>query len=408
MWGSDNMNDCIVVTGIGIVSPLGIGIDAFWESLTKGKDGLSEITLFDSSDMRCRIAAQVDFDPAAFLGKKGLKYLDRTTRLVGSAASLALSSAALSHERVREHEVGLILGTTFGSMDSISRFDQEALKEGSRYVNPMAFPNTVMNSPAGHTAIRFGLTGINSTVSSGSVSSLQAIRCAVDYIRAGQAEILLAGGVEELCPAMLMALDKMKLLSDRRETAVPFEMDRTGFLPGEGSALLVLETLEHAKLRKARIYGRLLGFGTSYEASHMGPVRAMELALQEADLSPSDIQYLCAAANGSVDSDAWEAQAIRKVWGDQASSISIGSIKSMLGETLGASGAFQTASSFMTLNHGIVPPTVYFQKCDPQWQLNGIRNHPWKQDTTFAMINCIEHDGNCASLLIGRLNDNGE
>ncbi len=238
----------VVITGIGVLSSAGIGKEAFWQGLLRGKEAISEISLFDTSDLRCHKAGEiVAFEPEPFLGRRGLKYLDRSTQLAGAATSLALADVGIASESASELEIGLVLGTAFGSLDSISRFDQEAYREGPRYVRPMDFPKTVINSPAGHTAIKFGLSGLNATISTGLVSSLHAIKYATDCIAIKQADIVLAGGVEELCMASYMGFDKLHLLAGTRpgtpEKAAPFDRRRHGIVLGEGAALLVLESL---------------------------------------------------------------------------------------------------------------------------------------------------------------------
>jgi len=405
----------VVITGLGIISPIGIGREAFWHGLKCGMDGISAISLFDTSPLMCHKGGEVvRFDAARFLGQKGLKYLDRSTQLLASATALALADAQLPVQSTHELEIGLAVGTAFGSLESISGFDQEALKEGPRYVNPMAFPKTVINSPAGHTAIKFGLTGLNATISAGCVSSLQAINYAVDCIQSEQADILLAGGVEELCLASYVGFYKMRLLSGTRhgqeEKVAPFDTYRDGLILGEGAALLALEELEHAQARNAKVYGEIIGFGNAHDAYHAyrynpegaGATQAMLLALQDAELEPREVDYICANANGSQTGDKMEAQSIKKVFGEYASQVAISSIKSMVGESLGASGAFQAAASILSLIEGVIPPTINFKECDPSWELDGLRNQTARREMTVAMINSFGCDGNNAALLLRR------
>ncbi|MBI1924465.1 beta-ketoacyl-[acyl-carrier-protein] synthase family protein [Candidatus Poribacteria bacterium] len=405
----------VVITGSGLISPIGVGKEAFWHGLKEGADGITEISLFDTSDMMCHKGGEiVNFDAASFLGQKGLKYLDRSTQLIGSATGLALHDAGLSIPSTNELEIGLVVGTTFGSLNSISGFDIEALKEGPRYVNPMAFPKTVINSPAGHTAIKYGLTGLNTTISTGCVSGLHAINYAVNLIQMEQADILLAGGVEELCLASYLGFYKLKLLSGAKhrepEKVAPFDISRNGLVLGEGAGLLVLESLEHARNRKAKVYGEIIGFGNAHDAYHtcrynpegVGATRAMLLALQDAELEPHDVDYICASANGSPLGDKMEAKSIQKVFGKYTSDVAIHSLKSMVGESLGASGAFQVASSLVTLTEGIIPPTLNFKECEPGWKLDGLSDQVMWRDVAIAMINAFGCDGNNASLVLSR------
>ena len=404
----------VAITGIGIVSPIGIGKDAFWNGLSEGQDGIGEISAFDTSAFNCHKAGEIaSFDAAQFLGKKGLRYLDRNTRLAAVATSLVLADTGLEEPEDGCWDIGLVLGTTFGSLDSISNFDIDALKGGPRNVTPMAFPNTVINSPAGNIAIRFGLTDINTTISTGISSSLQAINYAADFIRMERADILLAGGAEELCFASFLGAYKMGLLSGatpgQPEWIAPLDIGRNGTVLGEGAAIFALEALDRAQARNGTIYGEILGFGNACDArpgpgfngAGEGAARAMELALRDAVLDPSQVDYICASANGTRLGDAMEAKAIERVFG-RAPKAAISSVKSMLGESLGASGAFQIASSLLTLQQGIVPPTLNYTAGETDWPTKGVSAQVQQRQTAIAQINSFGCDHNHASLLLGR------
>jgi 3-oxoacyl-[acyl-carrier-protein] synthase II len=277
----------------------------------------------------------------------------------------------------------------------------------------MAFPKTVINSPAGHTAIKFGLTGLNATLSTGAASSLHALSFAADAIDAGRADVILAGGVEELCLPSYLGFSRLKLLSGSRqglERAAPFDVNRNGLVLGEGAVILVLESLEHARARGANVYGEMRGFGTAHDAYHShrynvegdGAIQSMRLALEDAGLTPTEVDYLCAGANGSRTGDEMEALAIKNVFGEHSSGVSISSIKSMVGECLGASGALQVAASLMALNAGTIPPTINFTQSEPTWSLDGLSHHVRERSVRTALVNAFGCDGNNASLLLGR------
>jgi 3-oxoacyl-[acyl-carrier-protein] synthase II len=401
-----------VITGLGVVSPIGVGKVAFWSGLKQGAVGIKRISLFDTDGLPCHQAGEVtDFDAERFLGRKGLKYLDRSTQLAAAATALALEDAGLTAPPGARVDIGLVLGTTFGSVESISGFDRQILHEGPRSVNPMAFPRTVINSPAGHVAIRYGLIGLNATISAGSASSLHAIGYAADFIQMARADILLAGGVEELAPASFGGFCAAKLLSGAcggcPELAAPFDANRTGPSLGEGAAVLVVESADHAAARGAVVFGEVLGFASMHAASntdHDGKAttRAMRRALDAASVDPAAIGCICAGANGSRLGDAIEARSIAAVFGDRTADVPIHSIKSMIGETLGASGAFQVASSIMTVNDGVIPPTMNFVAADEGSRLGGVSARTRTADVAATLINASSDGGVVASMVVGR------
>jgi 3-oxoacyl-[acyl-carrier-protein] synthase II len=405
----------VVVTGLGVISSVGITRDCFWMGLESGRAGLGPISGFETTGLPCHRGGEVsDFKAERFLETRGLKYLDRSTQLAASAAALALADSGLAADSVKGAGIGLILGTAFGSLDSISGFDQTILRDGPRAVNPMGFPKTVINSPAGHVAIRYGLTGPNTTISSGVVSSLQAIGYAADFIRMGRADLLLAGGVEELCLASYLGCCRMGLLSGSaggiEADAAPFDVNRNGLSLSEGASILVLEAHDHAMKRSATPYGMICGFGSSHAARSAdrvenegeGNARAMRRALADAEIDERAVGCISASANGSPQGDAAEARAIRSVFGDRASTVPIQAIKSSVGEAMGASGALQVASGMMTLRDGIIPPTLGFRKADPAWNLGGIGIRLPSSDVRVIMVNAFGCDGISASIVIGR------
>jgi 3-oxoacyl-[acyl-carrier-protein] synthase II len=265
------MNRNVVITGIGILSSIGIGKENFWDVLFKGKTGFKEITLFDTSALNVHIAGEIsDFDPVAFLGKKGLRTLDRSTRLINSAAKLAIDDANLQITEENAHLTGVSIGTTFGSLHSISQFDREGLIEGPKYVNPSHFPNTVINSPASQVSIRFTIKGFNTTISTGFCASLDAVSYAADFIKLNRADVVLAGGVEELCEETFLGFHNLGCLSgfDGSEPlCCPFDARRNGVILSEGAAVLILEDEEHALRRGASIMAKISGYGNSFDPS---------------------------------------------------------------------------------------------------------------------------------------------
>ena len=401
-----------VVTGIGVISPIGIGKAPFWSALTNGAIGIKKVSLFETDRLPCHTAGEAsDFAPAVFLGQKGLKYLDRSTQLAAAATSLALADAGLVAAAGARVDIGLVLGTTFGSVDSITGFDRQILAEGPRSVTPMAFPRTVINSPAGHVAIRFGLTGLNATLAAGSVSSLQAIAYAADFVELGRADVLLAGGVEELALASYAGYCAANMLSGTcggcAEHAAPFDVRRSGLILGEGAALLAIESAEHAAARGATIFAEVRGFGATYggPADHGGgsqAARAIRRALDEAATTPDAISAVCASANGSRAGDDLEARAIGAAFAGRGSVLPIYAIKGAVGEALGASGALQVASAVMAMNEGVIPPTTGFHEADPAWRLDGLSNAPRRADISTVLIESFGVDGINGALVVGR------
>lgn len=374
------MNKNIVITGIGVLSSVAIGKELFWENLFQGKSGFAPITLFDTSAFRVNIAGEVPgFDPVSFLGKKGLRDLDRSTRLICAAAKLAIDDRRLDIAEEASGTMGVAVGTTFGSLHSISQFDQTGLREGPRAVNPSHFPNTVINSPASQVSIRFKIKGFNTTVSTGFCAGMDAVSYAADFIKLGRAATVLTGGVEELCEETFLGFHSLGMLSGADGSTplcCPFDARRNGTILSEGAAILVLEEEQHALNKGATILARLKGYAGAFDLSADADFRhpgqglqtAIALALKDAALQPRDIDYICACANSTQGLDRLETAAIKNIFGDQAYAIPVSSIKSMAGESCSASGALSLAAAIGAIRNSCIPPTVnYFEKdrvCD--------------------------------------------
>jgi len=345
----------VVITGLGVVAPNGIGKDEFWKRCFAGVSGIKEITLFDTSKYRCRWAGEIsNFHPEQYLGPKGLRNLDRTILLSLVAAKLAIEDAKLEITDDNRNDIGVVLGSTMGSVHSISEFDKEGLREGPRYVNPAHFPNTVINSPASQVAIRFGLKALNATISTGFTASLDALSYAWDMLTLERASVLLVGGVEELCIQTFLGFYKVGILATASNGSpppyAPFDEHRSGTLLGEGAVFFVLEPLEHAQARRATIYGELLGYGTRFTASSLyrydpqaeSATSAIGQAIQEAGVEPGEIDVVMASANATRACDAMETAAVRNVFGAD-SNVKVEAPKSLLGESFSAGGALQLA-----------------------------------------------------------------
>ena len=406
------MDKKIAITGIGVLSPIGIGREEFWLGLREGRMGFREITLFDTSPYAVKIAGEIsDFNPEVFLGKKGLRELDRSTKLLCSAAKLALDDAHLSITDDNSDRVGVSIGATFGSLHSISQFDRVGLTEGPRYVNPSHFPNTVINGPASRVSIRFGIKGFNTTISTGCCSALDAVMYACDFIELQKANTVLAGGVEELCEETFLSFHDLLHLSGTNGSSpicCPYDARRNGLILAEGSAVLVLEDSAYASLRGSTILAMVKGIGNAFDASvkpgfvngGAGLRNAILHALRDAGLTPGDIDYISSFANSSKGLDRMETFVIKEVFGKYAYEIPVSSVKSMVGECLSASGCLSMASAVGVLNNGIIPPTANYQERDPACDLDYVSGAARHKNVRNALVISSDPLGNNSAVVI--------
>lgn len=404
----------IVITGIGVLSPIAIGRDAYWGSLSEGKTGFRPITLFDTVPFHVKVAGEiVDFDPLSFLGKKDLRNLDRSTRLICSAAKLAIDDSRLEITEDNTHAMGVSIGTTFGSLHSISQFDRTGLIEGPRAVNPSHFPNTVINSPASQVSIRFKIKGFNTTISTGFCASLDAFSYASDFIKLNRADTVLAGGVEELCEETFLGFHNLGCLSgtDGSEPlCCPFDARRNGTILSEGAAVLVLEDEEHALNRGAAILARVLGYANAFDPSadsyfmHAGTglMNAITLALKDAALNPNDMDYICACSNSTKGLDRMETSVIKEVFGKHAATIPMSAIKSMVGESFSASGALSLSAAVGALHKGIIPPTINYQDKDIDCDLDYVPNTARQKQIRNVLVTSADPYGQNTAVVLGK------
>lgn len=365
-----------VITGIGMVSPAGLGKEVYWHCLHSGNTAIRPVTLFDTEYLPGHLAGEVpDFKPAELLGQKGLRLLDRSTLLALTASQLALEDARLIPPNKQEaHEVGVVLSSTLGSMASRLGFAVDVLRDGPMSINPAYFPNLVTNSPASQVAIRFGLMGPNSTVASGMTGGIEALGYASDLIVNGKAHTLLVGGVEELCQESYVAFHTLgigsKANSYQPEGSYPYDQARNGLILGEGCAILVLERLDHAKQRNATIYAEFLGRGTvcdpkasnQYNIWGTGARLAGEFALRDANMNADQIHAVVSGGNGSLIGDIGEARSLRQLFHGYA--LPVYSFKGSIGELFSASSAFQAATGVLILANGVIPAIVNLSNLD--------------------------------------------
>jgi 3-oxoacyl-[acyl-carrier-protein] synthase II len=404
----------VVITGIGVLSPIATGRESHWEALMHGKTGFRRITLFDTTPFHVKVAGEIaDFDPLSFLNKKGLRDLDRSTRLACSAAKLAIDDSKLDIREDNTHSMGVSIGTTFGSLHSISQFDRTGLIEGPRAVNPSHFPNTVINSPASQVSIRFKVKGFNTTISTGFCASLDAVSYAADFIKLNRADVVLAGGVEELCEETFMGFHHLGCLSgtDGSEPLCsPFDARRNGTILSEGAAILVLEREEHAKQRCASVLGRVLGYANAFDPSadynfnHAGKglSNAITLALKDASLNPDDIDYICSCANATKGLDRMETNVIKEIFGKRAFTIPISAIKSMVGESFSASGALALTAAVGAIHSGAIPPTMNYRQRDPECDLDYVAGGPRQANIKTALVTACDPYGQNTAVIVGK------
>lgn len=408
------MNPRICISGIGVISPLGIGCESYWASLAAGRDGVSQVNRFDRSPLRCRLGAQVlDFDAAALIGAKGLRYIDRLSQFAIAAARLALEDAGVSLEEIEANRRGIVLGTAFGGLTSQQDFNRERVLEGPQWVSPMKFPNTPINALSYQIPIRFQMKLVNVTISSGMTSSLEAMRYAGLMLRRRPDALLLCGGVEELSFLAYYGTYFMNELAgiSGDEISCPFDQRRNGYILGEGGALMVLETLQGLEQRRGKGLAEIRGYGSAF-APRQGNLAvkinavatAMQTAIQNAAIQPHQIDYIAASANSGPQTDLIEAKAVAQVFGEKASSIPISAIKSMLGEAFGASGALQVAAAILALQRGILPPTINIETLDPECScINCLTEMGRRREVRYALVNSIDRYGSVVSLVLGRI-----
>ena len=409
----------VVVTGLGVVSSLGDTPAALHAALCEGRSGIGPIRGFACDGLGCPYGGEVrDFESRRYLGERNVRPLNRVSQLAASAAQLALTSSGFSTEMRREREVGLALGTMFCSIRTIAEFDRRAQTAGPAYASAMDFANSVVNAAAGQTAIWHGLRGVNSTLSTGITSGLEAIAYAAGLIRTGQATAILAGGAEELSFESVYAFHQAGLLcgsaggsadTEREHLPTPFDARRNGFVTGEGAALLMLEDAESARRRGMPALAEVRGHASRYDCSRgreRGPAvstvaRAMCGALAAARLAPRDVDAVSASANGSVLGDAHEAEALDTVFGAHDGVPAVTAAKAMLGETLGAGGALQAVAMVHAMQAGVLPGIPTLGPADGVLRSGRASAQPRALALRHVLLNAVGMDGNCCALVLG-------
>ncbi len=406
----------VVVTGIGLISPLGIGTEPTWEGLVSGRSGIGPITRFDTSDFSVRIAGEVQgFEPEAWMPAKELKKFDLFVHYAVAASDLALAQSGLVIDDSNADRVGVVIGSGIGGLPLIERTHETLMERGPRRVSPFFIPGAIINMCSGVVSIRHGARGPNSATCTACSTSAHAIGDATLYIRHGYADAILAGGSEAVISPMAVAgfasMRALSLRNDEPERASrPWDRGRDGFVMGEGAGIVVLEELEHALRRGAPIVAEVLGFGMSSDAYHIsapsedgdGGVRVMRAALHDAGLTPEQVDYVNAHGTSTPAGDIAETLAIKKVFGDHARRLAVSSTKSMTGHLLGAAGGLEFGVSALAIANGVIPPTINLDDPDPENDLDYVPHTAREQEVGVALTNSFGFGGTNACLVVGR------
>jgi 3-oxoacyl-[acyl-carrier-protein] synthase II len=410
----------VVVTGLGALTPLGNGVDEFWAALIQGRSGIGPITKFDAHERDAagqyryptRIAGEIrHFDPLRFVDKKEARRLDPYLIYAIAASAMAVEHAGLDTSRVDGTRFGVLIGSGIGGIGTLLEGEQVRLTKGPERVSPFVIPMLIVNMAAGLVSMRFGAKGPNSSVVTACATGNHAIGDAFRLIQRGDADVMIAGGAEAIIvPLTIAGFCAMKAMSTRNDEPArasrPFEADRDGFVPSEGAGIVLLESLEHARARDARIHGEVVGYGMTGDAHHMtapdpegdGATRAMAAALRDAGLDPDQIGYVNAHGTSTPYNDKFETVAIKRVFGAHAPRLAVSSTKSMTGHLLGAAGGVEAIATVMALAHGILPPTINYDVPDPECDLDYVPNQARKQDVEAALSNAFGFGGTNATL----------
>jgi len=410
------MSKRIVVTGIGVVSPIGIGNAEFVRALKAGKSGASNIESFDTHAYATKFAAVVkNFNPEQFIDKKKAKKMARFTQLGVASAKMAIEDSGIDLSREDLSRIGVVTGTGLGGLDVIEEQEQVLLAHGPRRISPFLVPTIITNILPGEIAINYGFKGPNYSLASACASSNNAIGDALRLLRYGDADVMISGGSEgTIVPLALAAFCSMRALSRRNDephkASRPFDKNRDGFVMGEGAGIIVLETLEHALNRGAKIYAELAGYGASDDAYHItapepegsAAVLAMEKAMNDASISKEEVDYINAHGTSTVLNDKTETFAIKKVFGKRSYKIPVSSTKSMIGHLLGGASVVELAATILAMQEGFIPPTINYETPDPECDLDYVPNTARIQSINCALSNSLGFGGHNATVVIKR------
>ena len=405
-------NRRVVVTGMGAITPIGNSVEEFWNGIKEGKTGFGPITYFNTADYRCKLAAEVkDFDPAQYMDKKSARRMEQFCQFAVAAAGQAISDAGLTMEQEDPYMVGCSVGSGIGSLQAMEREYDRLKEKGPGRVGPMLVPLMISNMAAGNVSIAYGLKGKSLNVVTACATGTHSIGEAYRTIQYGDADVMVAGGTESsITPigiAGFSALTALSFSEDPQRASIPFDKDRNGFVMGEGSAVVVLEELEHAKRRGAKIYAELIGYGCSSDAYHItspaedgsGAATAMLNALKDGGVAPEKLSYINAHGTSTHHNDLFETRAIKLAFGEHAYDLKINSTKSMVGHLLGAAGAVEFVTCVKEIQEGYIHRTVGLRETEEELDLNYCRDS-YEEEVPYALTNSLGFGGHNASLLL--------
>lgn len=405
-------NRRVVITGMGAITPIGNSVEEFWNGIKEGKTGFGPITYFDTADYRCKLAAEVkDFDPTQYMDKKSARRMEQFCQFAVAAAGQAISDAGLDMEQEDPYMVGCSVGSGIGSLQAMEREYDRLKEKGPGRVGPMLVPLMISNMAAGNVSIAYGLKGKSLNVVTACATGTHSIGEAYRTIQYGDADVMVAGGTESsITPigiAGFSALTALSFSEDPQRASIPFDKDRNGFVMGEGSAVVVLEELEHAKRRGAKIYAELIGYGCSSDAYHItspaedgsGAATAMLNALKDGGVAPEKLSYINAHGTSTHHNDLFETRAIKLAFGEHAYDLKINSTKSMVGHLLGAAGAVEFVTCVKEIQEGYIHRTVGLRETEEELDLNYCRDS-YEEEVPYALTNSLGFGGHNASLLL--------
>lgn len=408
------MRNRVVITGLGAVTPIGNDVSTFWKNMISGVSGIDYVTAFDTSEYTTRIAGEVkNFNPEDYMDRKEAKRVDRFIQFAIAATKQALAQADLDISKMDATRTGVYIGSGIGGLATLEENHKILLEKGPRRVSPFMVPMMIANMASGLVSIEIGAKGPNSSVVSACATGTHAIGDAAEIIRRGRADVMIAGGSEAtIRPLAFAGFGNMKALSTRNDepqkASRPFDLNRDGFVMGEGAGILVLESLEHAKKRGATILAEVAGYGMSGDAYHLtapapegeGAARAMKEALLDADLDPTEVDYINAHGTSTDYNDKFETLAIKSVFGDYAYKVAISSTKSMTGHLLGAAGGVEAIACVLAIREGIIPPTINYETPDPDCDLDYVPNEARKANVRVALSNSLGFGGHNATIIL--------
>ena len=407
------MKKRVVITGMGVVSSLGIGVDKFWNSIKEGKCGISTVTRIDVSNMSTKVAAEIkDFEPTEFMDRKEAKRMDRFNQFAIAAAKLAFQNSGLDLEKEDRDRIGVIVGSGIGGIETLEDQHGVLSNKGPGRVSPFFIPMMIANMASGRIAIEFGVRGFNECVVTACATANNAIGDAFKVIQRGDADVMITGGAEaSITPLSFAGFCSMGAMStnpDSNTASRPFDADRDGFVMGEGSGVLIIEELEHAVKRGAKIIAEIVGYGCTCDAYHItapspegeGGIKCMNLALKDAGIQPEEVGYINAHGTSTPLNDPTETNMVKAVFGDHAKKLAMSSTKSMTGHLLGAAGAIEAIVTAKAIEEGFLPPTINYKTPDPACDLDYVPNQGRNADIKYAISNALGFGGHNAALVL--------